>query len=69
MRFSCILCVIILIAIGICGGIYAFSGFNLLLFLCFYNATAYRCLLATGLVSALFTIYALLAFKPFRGLK
>ncbi len=69
MRLSCILCVLILVAIGICGGIYAFSGFDLLLFLSFFNRTVYRSILATGFVAALFTVYALLAFRPFKGLK
>lgn len=63
------MCAVFLVALGICGGIYAFTGFNLLLFLCFYSAAAYRCVLAAGLVAALFTAYALLAFRPFRGLK
>ena len=69
MRLSCNLCILILIFLGICGGVYAFSGFNLLLFICFSNNIFYRSLLAIGLVSALFTVYALLVFKPFRGLK
>lgn len=69
MRLSCNLCVIILIFLGICGGVLAFSGFNLLLFLCFYNYVIYRSILAIGLVAAVFTVYAMLVFKPFRGLK
>lgn len=69
MRLSCNLCIFILVISGICGGIYAFSGFNLLLFLCFYNSMIYRSFLAISLVAALFTVYALLVFKPFKGLK
>ena len=69
MRLSCNLCILILVVLGICGGVFAFSGFNLLLFLCFYNNMIYRSILAIGLVSALFTVYALMVFKPFRGLK
>lgn len=69
MRLSCNLCIIILSFIAFCGGIYAFSGFNLLLFLCFYNAVIYRSILAIGLVAGLFTIYALITFRPFHGLK
>ena len=69
MRLSCNLCLFILIFLAICGGVFAFSGFNLLLFLCFFNSVIYRSMLAIGLVSALFTVYALLVFKPFRGLK
>lgn len=69
MRFTCLLCVGILIALGICGGVYAFTGFNLLYFICFENAVACRCVLSAGGVSALFTVYALIIFKPFKGLK
>ncbi len=69
MRLSCNLCVLILCFIAVCGGVYAFSGFNLLLFLCFYNNIIYRSVLAEGLVAGLFTLYALLVFRPFRGLK
>lgn len=69
MRLTCILCTLNLIILGICGGVYAFTGFNLLLFLSFYNPTAMRIFLAITSVAALFVIYALLAFKPFKGLK
>ena len=69
MRLSCNLCILILIFLGICGGVYAFSGFDLLLFLCFYSTPVYRSILAIGLVAALFTVYALLVFRPFKGLK
>ena len=69
MRLTCTICTLNLIILGICGGVFAFSGFNLLLFLCFYNFTAMRCVLAVGFVSALFIIYALLVFKPYKGLK
>lgn len=69
MRLSCNICILILVGLGICGGIYAFSGFNLLLFISFFNRTIYRSILALAFVSALFTIYALLVFKPFKGLK
>ncbi len=69
MRLTCTICTIHLIILGICGGVYAFSGFNLLLFMCLNNLTAMRCLLAVDFISALFVIYALLIFKPFKGLK
>lgn len=69
MRLTCNLCVIILIFLGLCGGILAFSGFDLLLFLCFFNVTVKRMALAVGFVAALFCIYALVYFKPFKGLK
>ena len=63
------MCILILVFLGICGGVLAFTGFNLLLFLSFNNYYIYRSILAVGLVSALFTVYALLIFKPFKGLK
>ncbi len=69
MRLTCTICTVNLIILGICGGVYAFSGFNLLLFISFYNVTAMRCLLAVDLISALFVIYAMLVFKPYKGLK
>ena len=66
---TCYLCVLMLIALGICGGVYAFSGFNLLYFLCLKNDMVYRSFLAVNFVASLFTVYALFTFKPFRGLK
>ena len=69
MKMTCYLCVSFLIGLGICGGIYAFSGFNALYFLCLKNVMIYRSFLAVAFVASLFTIYALFTFKPFRGLK
>lgn len=66
---TCEICILNLIFLGICGGVFAFSGFNLLLFLCLNSTVALRCVLAVDFVSALFTVYALLAFRPFKGLK
>ncbi|MGN0807811.1 MAG: hypothetical protein ACI4MN_05135 [Candidatus Coproplasma sp.] len=51
------------------GGVYAFTGYNLLLLLSFNNHIAMRSFLAVCAVSALFEIYALFTFKPFKGLK
>ena len=69
MKLTCYLCVSMLIVLAVSGGIYAFTGFNALLFLCFNSLTAYRSVLAVTAVAALFTIYSLIVFKPFRGLK
>jgi hypothetical protein len=55
--------------LGLFAGVYAFGGINLLSILCLQNTTAYRIVLAIDAVSALFLIYALFAFKPFKGLK
>lgn len=69
MRLSATVCLLDLIFLCLCGGVYAFTGFNLLKFICFGNITAVRVLLGTGFVSAVFCLYALIAFRPFRGLK
>lgn len=66
---TCITCTVNLIILGILGGVYALSGFDLLSFLCFGNTTAVRITLAIDLVSALFMIYALLVLRPYRGYK
>ncbi len=69
MKMTCYMCVANLIVLGICGGIYAFSGFNVLEFLSFGMPVVYRSFLAVCAVSSLFCIYSLIAFKPFKGLK
>lgn len=69
MRLTCILCTLNLIILALSGGVYAFTGFNLLLFLSLGSMTAMRSFLGICAVSALFEIYALLVFKPFKGLK
>lgn len=69
MRLTCIICTLLLVISGIFGGVYAFTGFNLPLFLCFGSEALYRSFLAVNAVAALFIIYALPTFKPFKGLK
>ena len=69
MKMTCYLCVTMLVALGICGGIYAFSGFNVLYFACLKNDMIYRSFLAVNFVAALFTVYAMFTFRPFKGLK
>lgn len=69
MKLTCYLCVAILIISAICGGVYAFSGFNVLLFICMNSAVAYRSFLAVNAIAALFTVYSLIVFNPFKGLK
>lgn len=69
MKLTCITCVLLLVTLGICSAVYAFTGFNLLYFMCFKIDFAYRSFLAVCGVSALFTVYSLIAFKPFKGLK
>ena len=69
MKMTCYLCVAMLVSLGIFGGIYAFSGFNALYFLCLKNIFIYRSYFAVCSVAALFTVYALFTFRPFKGLK
>jgi uncharacterized membrane protein YuzA (DUF378 family) len=69
MRLTCIICLLNLIILGICSGVTALSGFELLLLLCFENEIVLRCFWAICSVSALFLIYALIVLKPFKKLK
>lgn len=69
MKFTCYLCVSLLVISAICGGVLAFTGFNLLMFICFNSVIIYRSFLAVTAVAALFTVYSLIVFKPFKGLK
>ena len=69
MRLTCIMCTVNLIILALLGGVYAFTGYNLLLLFCFNNVIAMRSFLAVCAVSGLFIIYAMLVFKPFKGLK
>ena len=54
----------ILIFAGLCATVYAFSGFNLLLFFCAGNTVVYRSLLSITGVAALWLLYWLIAFRP-----
>lgn len=62
MRLSFYVCILNLVILGICGGVTAFSGFDLLNFLLFSNAVAVKSFLSVCLVSALFVVYYLLFF-------
>ena len=69
MRSTCIICTLNLIILAICGGVYAFSGVNVLPYLFFKSAVATRSFLAITFVSALFIIYVLIVIRPYKGLK
>lgn len=69
MRLTCYLCILILVALGICGGVFAFSGVDILYFACFKNPVIHKSVLAVGFAAAIFSVYALVVFKPFKGLK
>lgn len=62
MRFSFFICTFNLVILGICGGIFAFSGFDLLSFLMLGNGVAIRSFLGICLVSSLFVVYYLAVF-------
>lgn len=69
MKLTCYLCAANLVILGICAAVFAFTGFNIPLFLSFGMPSIYRGFYAVCGVSALFLIYALIVFKPFKGLK
>lgn len=69
MRLTCIVCTINLIILSLCGGIYALSDVNVLYYVFFKIASAERAFYGICAVSALFEMYALIVFKPFKGLK
>jgi len=68
MKATSILSLIITLFICLCLCAYALSGFNLLLFICFYSETAYRVVLAVGGVAAAWLIFWAIAFKPFKNI-
>ena len=69
MKMTCYLCVANLVILGICAAVFAFTGFDIIKFLSFGKPVFYRSFYAICGVSALFTIYSLIVFKPFKGLK
>jgi len=68
MKLTTYLCCSLLILYGIFAMIYAFSGFNLLLFICAGNVIAFRSLLSLAGVCALWLLYWLVAFRPVKYL-
>lgn len=69
MKMTCYLCAVNLVILGICAAVFAFSGFDLIAFLSFGKPMIYNVFYAVCGVSALFLIYAMIVFKPFKGLK
>lgn len=62
MRLSFFLCTAILIIMGICAGVFALSGFDLLSAMMLSNASAVRSFMAICLAAALFELYYLVFF-------
>ncbi|MBD5632537.1 MAG: hypothetical protein HDP34_04840 [Clostridia bacterium] len=69
MKMTCYICAINLVILGICAAVFAFTGFDIIKFLSFGKPVIYRSFYAVCGASALFTIYSLIVFKPFKGLK
>lgn len=68
MKLTTIICTALLIAFGLGACVYALTGFNLLLFLCFQNIVVYRSVLSLAGVCALWQIFWLIAFRPLKFL-
>lgn len=68
MKLTTIICSAILILFGIFATIYAFSGFDLLLFICAGNFIAYRAVLSLAGVAALWLLFWLIVFRPLKYL-
>ncbi len=68
MKLTTIICAGLLISYGLGACVYALTGFDLLLFVCFGNTVVYRSLLSLAGVGALWLIFWLIAFRPLRFL-
>lgn len=68
MKLTTLICCSFLVLIGLLASVYALSGFNLLLFFCFYNFTVYRAILSLSGVAAAWLVFWLTAFRPTKSL-
>ncbi len=66
MRITSLLCCGVLIVFGLCAALYALFGLDVLLLLTAGNRILYRALLSLAGVGALFLLFVLIAFRPFR---
>lgn len=64
MKLTSLICCSLLIFFGLCGSVYALTGFNLILFLAAGHTVAYRCILSLSGVCALWLTFWLIAFRP-----
>lgn len=69
MKLTSYACLLNLVILGISGAVFAFTGFDTIKILSFGNEVFYRSFFAICGVSALYIIYAIFVFKPFKGLK
>ncbi len=68
MKLTTLICCSFLALIGILASVYALSGFDLLLFFCFYNTTVYRAVLSLSGVAGAWLVFWLIAFRPTKSL-
>ena len=68
MKFTTIVCSAVLSVFSVLATVYALSGFDLLLFLCFGNVFVKRALLSLMGISAAWLIFWLVAFRPMKFL-
>ena len=68
MKITTIICSAILILFGVFATVYALSGFDLLLFLCFGNTYIARALLSLTGIAAAWLLFWLIAFRPMKFL-
>lgn len=68
MKLTTEICCGLLIFFGCLAAVYALSGFDLLLVLCFGNAVIYRAVLSLAGVAAAWLLFWLLAFRPLKFL-
>lgn len=68
MKLTTIICSIVLIAFSVFATVYALSGFNLLLFICFGNVTVMRALMSLTGIAGAWLLFWLIAFRPMKYL-
>ena len=68
MKLTTIICSTVLIVFSIFATVYALSGFDLLLFLCFGNTLIARAMLTLTGIAAAWLLFWLVAFRPMKYL-
>lgn len=68
MKLTTIICATILIVFSIFATVFALSGFNLLLFLCFGNLLIERAMLSLTGIAAAWLLFWLVTFRPMKYL-
>ena len=68
MKFTTLLCCAVLIFFAISSSVFAFTQFNLPLFLCGNNPILFRALLAIDGLCGLWLLFWLIAFRPTKSI-